>query len=299
MIWRFGKPDSLQPPWSTFLGTLHTGQRYLPKLAYSSFARVNQKLSRMLSALILQHTCCAPNLHAPSTMQSMGAEHQGRVSLCLLLLQLVGESRYSQLPDHRLLLVYSPSHGPASIVAGPAFPPSSPSLLSHLSPSVTLTHCDFRLPYQELPDLSEFDKNSPILACHLCSACPTMRTLPGHPCITMLASHHTYYKCLVRLQSLSFGPRCHHYFGFTFGNPIFSTQCIHHIASLSKGFLDLMLQAKLIEDRTCIIIMNLAQNVLLVLSKCVSCGGCPTRCHRAGASTPCNSCLGESMIGRN
>ena len=47
------------------------------------------------------------------------------------------------------------------------------------------------------------------------------------------------------------------------------------------------------------IIMNLAQNVLYVLSKCVSCGGCPTRCHRAGASTPCNSCLGESMIGRN
>ena len=32
------------------------------------------------------------------------------------------------------------------------------------------------------------------------------------------------------------------------------------------------------------------------MSKCVSCGGCPTRCHRAGASTPCNSCPGASMI---
>ena len=29
------------------------------------------------------------------------------------------------------------------------------------------------------------------------------------------------------------------------GNPIFSTLCIRHIVSLSKGFLDLMLQAKL------------------------------------------------------
>ena len=29
---------------------------------------------------------------------------------------------------------------------------------------------------------------------------------------------------------------------------------------------------------------------LNVQSKCVSCGGCPTRCHRAGATTPCK-CL--------
>ena len=47
------------------------------------------------------------------------------------------------------------------------------------------------------------------------------------------------------------------------------------------------------------IIMNLAQNVLSVLSKCVSCGGCPTRCHRARASTLSNPCPGDSMIGRN
>ena len=47
------------------------------------------------------------------------------------------------------------------------------------------------------------------------------------------------------------------------------------------------------------IIMNLARNVLSVLYKCVSCGGCPTRCHRARASTLSNPCPGESMIGRN
>ena len=39
-----------------------------------------------------------------------------------------------------------------------------------------------------------------------------------------------------------------------------------------------------------------ALNVHKFLSKCVTCGGCPTRCHRAGASTPCNSCPGECMI---
>ena len=45
-----------------------------------------------------------------------------------------------------------------------------------------------------------------------------------------------------------------------------------------------------------ITIMIWALNVLKFMSKCVACGGCPTRCHRAGASSPCNSCLGESMI---
>ena len=71
----------------------------------------------------------------------------------------------------------------------------------------------------------------------------------------------------------------------------------------SRGFLSLVFVSScwclLIEDGTYIIIMNLAQNVLSVLYKCVSCGGCPTRCHRARASTLSNPCPGESMIGRN
>ena len=49
----------------------------------------------------------------------------------------------------------------------------------------------------------------------------------------MLASRNTYDKCLVRIQSLSLGHRCHHYFGFRLGNPICSSQYIHHIARLS------------------------------------------------------------------
>ena len=55
----------------------------------------------------------------------------------------------------------------------------------------------------------------------------------------------------------------------------------------SRGFLSLVFVSScwclLIEDGTCIIIMNLAQNVLLVLSKCVClCGG---RGKKKGTST--------------
>ena len=39
-----------------------------------------------------------------------------------------------------------------------------------------------------------------------------------------------------------------------------------------------------------------ALKVLNFLSKCVSCGGCPTRCHRARASPLRDSCPGESIL---
>ena len=44
---------------------------------------------------------------------------------------------------------------------------------------------------------------------------------------------------------MSLGHRCHHYLGLPYGNPTLSSSFIQRIASLSKGFLDLMLQAKL------------------------------------------------------
>ena len=80
---------------------------------------------------------------------------------------------------------------------------------------------------------------------------PSLFCLPQQPQVVWpspphnVCLRHTSAKYLVRIQRLSLGHHCHHYFGFPFGNPIFSTKCIHHNAGLSKGFLDLMLQAKL------------------------------------------------------
>ena len=106
-------------------------------------------------------------------------------------------------------------------------------LPSHLwtfhSPLWALKSLTSGISVQELTDLNEFDANSTFLAHHLCFDCSNKRKLPGHLRITMLASAtHTVGQVSVGIQSLSLGHHCHHHLGFPFGNPIFSTQCIHH-----------------------------------------------------------------------